>query len=148
MIPRGLILAIGVGVIAGAIFGIVFYTQNNTLQLEFVEGASISIITEGIDFQRGENIVIKIINSGTVPLFFSDATYGLKITGLDGRILYDPIGAQVISKLEPNEEKSLVWDQIKNDGDVVRYGTYKIISEAMDDSNNKVKKSITINIIK
>ena len=148
MIPKGLIIAITVGIVAGPIIGIVFYTQNDTIQLEFVEGASISIVTEKIIFQQGENIVINIINSGTVPLSFSDTTYGLKITGLDGTLLYDPIGAQVITQLEPKEEKSLVWDQIKNDGDVVVYGTYRIISEAMDDSNNKVKKSITINIIK
>jgi hypothetical protein len=148
LIPRGLILAISVGVIAGAIFGIVFITQKDTQQLEFGEGPSISIVTEKIDYQRGENIVINIINSGTVPLTFSDTTYGLKITGLDGRILYDPIGAQVISKLEPKEERSFVWDQIKNDGDAILYGTYKITSEALDDSDSKVKKSITINILK
>lgn len=148
MIPRGLIFAIGVGVLAGAIFGIVFVTQKNTIQLEFVEGPSISIVTEKLDFQRGENIEIKIINSGTVPLIFSDSSYGLKITGLDGRILYDPVSIQVISTLEPKEEKSFVWDQIKNDGDAILYGTYKISSEGIDDSKNKIKKSITITILK
>jgi len=148
LIPRGLIFAISVGVIAGAIFGIVFISQKDTMQLEFVEGSSISIVTEKLDFQRGENIEIKIINSGTVPLTFSDSSYGLKITGLDGRILYDPIVTQVISTLGPKEEKSFVWDQIKNDGDLILYGTYKISSEALDDSDNMIKKSITITILK
>ena len=147
MFPRGLIIAVLIGMIAGAIFGVFFVTQKNGEQLEFVEGTSLSIVTERIDFTQGEKINIKIVNSGTKPLIFSDASYGLAITGLDGRILYTPIAAQVISTLEPRQEKILVWDQIKNDGDYATPGTYKITTNAMD-GEKKVKKSITINIHK
>ncbi len=147
MFPRGLIIAVVIGIIAGAIVGVLLVTQKNGEQLEFVLGPSISIVTEKTDFEQGEQISIKIINSGTSPLTFSDASYGLKITGLDGRVLFSPVSAQVISTLEPTEEISFVWDQIKNDGDQAAAGTYKIITNALDDDKT-IKKSITINIYK
>jgi hypothetical protein len=147
MFPRGLIRAVVIGIIAGAIVGVLLVTQKNGEQLEFVVGPSISIVTEKIDFEQGEQILIKIINSGTSPLTFSDASYGLKITGLDGKVLFSPFSAQVISTLEPAEEISFVWDQIKNDGDQAAAGTYKIITNALD-GDKTIKKSITINIYK
>ena len=147
MFPRGLILAVMLGIVAGAIVGVLLVTQKNGEQLEFVQGPSISIVTDKIDFKQGEQITIKIINSGTSALTFSDASYDLKITGLDGRVLFTPISAQVISTLEPKEEFSFAWDQIKNDGDQASAGTYKIISKALD-GDKIIKKSITINIYK
>lgn len=147
MFPRGLILAVVIGIIAGAIVGVLLVSQKNGEQLEFVQGPSISIVTEKIDFDQGEKIPIKIINSGTKYLIFSDASYGLKITGLDGRVLFSPVSAQVISTLEPKEEISFVWNQIKNDGDQAAAGTYKIISNALD-GEKTIKKSITVNIHK
>jgi len=148
LIPRGLILATCVGVIAGAILGVIFVDFKNPNELNFLQGPSLSILTEKTDFKKGEIITIRIINSGSVPLTFSDASYGLKISGLDGTLLYSPISAQVISVLEPKEEKIFEWDQIKNDGDSVLEGTYKISSSGMDNLEKTIKKSITINIYK
>ena len=148
MIPRGLILATSVGVLAGAILGVIFVDFKNPNELNFLQGSSLSILTEKTDFKKGETITIRIINSGSVPLTFSDASYGLKISGLDGTLLYSPVSAQVISVLEPKEEKSFEWDQIKNDGDPVLEGTYKISSRGIDDLEKTIKKSITINIYK
>jgi len=148
MLPRSLIIAILIGVLAGGIFGAFFVNLQDFNQLEFVDGPSLSIITLKTDYELGEEIEIKIINSGTQVLTFSDASYGLKITGLDGRELYSPISAQVISKLEPKQEMIFVWDQIKNDGDPLQRGTYKITSRANDAQEKTVKKSITINIYK
>jgi hypothetical protein len=148
MLPRGLIIAILFGVLAGGIFGALFLNLQDFNHLEYVEGPSLSIITLKTDYEIGEDIEIRIINSGTQVLTFSDASYGLKITGLDGRELYSPISAQVISKLEPKQEMTFVWDQIKNDGDPLQRGTYKITSRANDAQEKTVKKSITINIYK
>ena len=148
MLPRGLIVAILIGVVAGGIFGAFFVNLQDYNHLEFVEGPSLSIITLKTDYELGEDIEIRIINSGTEELTFSDASYGLKITGLDGRELYSPISAQVISKLEPKQEMTFVWDQIKSDGDPLQGGTYKITSRAIDTLEKTVKKSITINIYK
>jgi len=148
LIPRGLILGIIVGVTAGAILGVFFVDLKNPNELNFVDGTSLTILTEKTDFEKGEIIQIRIINSGTVPISFSDASYGLIIRGLDGTILYSPISAQVISILEPKEEKIFEWDQIKNDGDLVLHGTYKITSIGLTIGEKTVKKSITINIFK
>ncbi len=141
-------MATSVGVVAGAILGVIFVDFKNPNELNFLQGPSLSILTEKTDFKKGETITIRIINSGSVPLTFSDASYGLKISGLDGTLLYSPISAQVISVLEPKEEKSFEWDQIKNDGDSVLEGTYKISSSGMDNLEKTIKKSITINIYK
>ena len=147
-VPRGLVIAILIGMLAGLILGFFVYYQSNHEQLVFQEGPSISILTEKIDFELGEHIYIKIVNSGTVPLTFSDASYGFKVTGLDGVLYYIPIAAQVISTLEPNEEKTFVWDQKRMDGSDSLEGRYKIIVEGFDHENNKVKKSIAINVLK
>ena len=141
-------MATSVGVVAGAILGVIFVDFKNPNELNFLQGPSLSILTEKTDFKKGETITIRIINSGSVPLTFSDASYGLKISGLDGTLLYSPISAQVISVLEPKEEKSFEWDQIKNDGDSMLEGTYKISSRGMDNLEKTIKKSITINIDK
>ncbi len=148
MLPRSLVIAVLVGILAGGIFGAFFVTLKDSNHLEFVEGPSLSIIIPKTDYDLGEEIEIKIINSGTEELTFSDASYGLKITGLDGRVLYSPISAKVISKLESKQEITFVWDQIKSDGDPLQGGTYKITSRAIDALEKTVKKSITINIYK
>jgi len=147
-VPRGLVIAILIGMLAGLTLGFFVYYQSNHEQLVFQEGPSISILTEKIDFELGEHIYIKIVNSGTISLTFSDASYGLKVTGLDGVLYYTPMAAQVISTLEPKEEKTFVWNQNRMDGSDSLEGIYKIVVEGFDHENNKVKKSIVINLLK
>jgi len=147
-VPRGLLIAILIGMMAGLVVGFFENFQYNHEQLIFQEGSSISIVTEKIDFELGEQIHIKIVNSGTIPLTFPDASYGLKVTGLDGVLFYTPMAAQVISTLEPKEEKIFVWNQKRMDGSDLLEGFYKIVVEGFDHENNKVKKSIVINLLK
>jgi len=147
-VPNGLIIAILIGMMAGLVVGFFENFQYNHEQLVFQEGSSISIVTEKIDFKLGEQINIKIVNSGTISLTFPDTSYGLKVTGLDGTPYYIPMAAQVISTLEPKEEKTFVWEQKKMDGSDSLEGRYKIIVEGFDHENNKVKKSIVINVLK
>ncbi|MCA9826793.1 MAG: hypothetical protein KC444_00060 [Nitrosopumilus sp.] len=148
MLSKSLVIFIGVGLIAGFAFGVYLIDVKNTNQLTFVEGSSISVVTEKSDFKKGEEIKIRIVNSGTMPLIFADASYGLKITGLSGIQMYAPISAQVISNLEPGDEVEFVWDQIKNDGDAALEGLYKISVKGMDMQQNTVEKSTTITIWK
>ena len=147
-VPRGLVIAILIGMLAGLTLGFFVNYQSNHEQLVFQEGYSISIVTEKIDFELGEQIHIKIVNSGTIPLTFPDTSYGLKVTGLDGVLYYTPMAAQVISTLEPKEEKTFVWNQKRMDGSDSLEGIYKIVVEGFDHENNKVKKSIVINLLK
>jgi len=148
LLAKSLVLFIGIGVVAGLTFGIYLIDVKNTSPLVFVEGSSISVVTEKSDFKKGEEIVIRIVNSGTIPLTFSDASYGLRITGLSGILMYTPVSAQVMSNLEPGDEISFSWNQIKNDGDTVLEGLYKISAKGMNDEENNVEKSTTITIWK
>ncbi len=148
LLAKSLVLFIAVGLISGLAFGVYLFDVKNTSQLVFVEGPSISIVTEKFDFKKGEEIKIRIVNSGTIPLIFSDASYGLRITGLSGILMYSPIAAQVISQLDPGDEVELSWDQIKNDSDAALEGLYKISAKGVDEQGNQVKKSTTITIWK
>jgi len=148
LLAKSLVLFIGIGVVAGLSFGIYLIDVKSTSQLVFVEGPSISVVTEKSDFKKGEEIKIRIVNSGTVPLTFPDASYGLRITGLSGILMYTPVSAQVISNLEPGDEISFSWNQIKNDGDTALEGLYKISSKGMNEEGNNVEKSTTITIWK
>ena len=142
----------GVGVIAGFLFGVYLIDVKTTSQLVFEDGPSLSIVTEKLDFKKGEEINIRIVNSGTVPLTFSDSSYGLRITGLSGMLMYTPANFQKskfeVHSLDPNEEVKFVWNQIKNDGDFILEGLYKIHSKGFDPDNNKIEKSTTITIWK
>jgi len=149
LIPKGALIGLGSGIIAAVISGIFLSSMvNQAPALVYVDGPSLSIITEKTNFKLGEDIAIKIVNSGTVPLTFSDSSYGVRIIGLDGRILYSPQSAQVISILQPKEEKMFVWDQTKSDNDKVIDGRYKIVSSTIPNNGKMLETSITINIFK
>jgi hypothetical protein len=148
LLAKSLVIFISVGVLSGFTFGFYLLDMKNTNQLVFVEGPSISIVTEKSDFKKGEEIKITIINSGTTPLTFSDTSYGLKISGLFGIMMYSPPVSKEITILKPRDEVVFVWDQMKNDNVPVLEGLYKISSDGIDSMGNKVEKSITINIWK
>ncbi len=148
LLAKSLVLFIGIGLISGLVFGVYLFEIKNTNQLVFVEGPSISVVTEKSDFKIGEEIKIRIVNSGTTPMIFSDASYGLRITTLSGGLLHSPVSPQMISQLEPGDEIEFSWDQIKNDGDAVLEGLYKISAKAVDKQGNNVEKSTTVTIWK
>ena len=148
MFAKSLVIFVCVGIIAGLVFGVYLVDVRHAGQLVFVDGPSLSIVTEKSDFKKGEQIKIKIINSGTVPLTFSDASYGLRVTGLSGMLMYTPSSAQVVSELGPHEVAEFVWNQIKNDGSQALEGLYKIHSEGTDPQGDAVKKSITVTVWK
>lgn len=150
MLAKSLVVFITIGVISGLGLGVYLIDLKNTSQLEFVDGPSISVVTEKTDFKRGEEIIIRIVNSGTTPLTFSDSSYGLRITGLSGILMYSPwVSTEEINPiLEPRSEIEFSWDQIKNDGDSVLEGLYKISAKGMDSQGNKIEKSTTVTIWK
>ena len=148
MLAKSLVIFIGVGIVAGFAFGVYLIDFKTTTQLVFVEGTSLSIVTEKFDFKQDESIHIRIVNSGTNPLTFSDSSYGLKITGLSGILMYSPIAAQVISTLDPGDEIIFFWDQIKNDGDAALEGVYKISAKGIDVDGINIEKSTTVTIWK
>ena len=148
MLAKSLVIFISVGIVAGFVFGIYLIDFKTTTQLVFVEGTSLSIVTEKFDFKQDESIQIRIINSGTNELTFPDSSYGLKITGLSGILMYSPISTQVISTLNPGDEIIFFWDQIKNDGDIALEGVYKISAKGIDVDGINIEKSTTVTIWK
>ena len=131
-------------------FGIGIFTidYKTNSQLVFVDGSSISIVTEKFDFKQNESIEIKIINSGTNTLTFLNSSCDLKITGLFGILIYSPVYTPVSFTLAPMGESILSWDQIKNDGEFVSDGVYKISVNGIDSDGNIVEKSATVSIWK
>lgn len=148
MLTKSLVLFIGIGVIAGLAFGVYLIDVKNTNQLVFVEGPSLSIVTEKSDFKKGEKITIRIVNSGTIPIIFSDDSYGLQITGLFGILMFSPDIFGIPSILDPGNEIDFSWNQIKNDGDTALEGLYKISTKGIDNEGNDIEKSTTITIWK
>ena len=148
MFPKGLIIAISLGIISGPLFGIFLYEFAIEEQLIYVEGTSLSIVTEKTDFKLGEAITIKIINSGTDDLKFHDTSYGLVIKQLDSIPIFLPVSAQVISKLDSHDEVSFVWDQMKNNGEPILEGTYKITSKAITLDGSMIEKIVIIHVFK
>ena len=148
MFPRSLIFAIVLGVVAGPIFGVFLYEYGVEEQLVYVDGTSLSIVTEKINFKLGESISIKIINSGTDELKFPDASYGLVIKQLDSIPIFSPVSAQVISKLDSLDEVTFVWYQMKNNGEPILEGTYKITSKAITLDGSIIEKIVIIHVFK
>jgi hypothetical protein len=148
LIPKGAAIFFMVGLVAAGLLG--YYLSqiaNQVPTLVYENGPSLTIIPDKINYHLGEPVHIRMINSGTIPLTFSDASYGLKITRLDGMLVYSPLSAQVISKLDPKEEKTFVWDQTKSDGGKAYQGRYKIVSSTTEDVSASLK-SVTINLLK
>jgi hypothetical protein len=148
LLARSLVIFICIGVLAGFIFGFYLHDIKNTNQLVFVDGPSISIVTEKSDFKKGEEIKITIVNSGTTPIDFSEQFYSLRISGLFGIMIYSPLDSQVSTALKPGEEIVSVWNQTKNNNDPVLEGLYKINSKGIDSLGNNVEKSVIVNIWK
>ena len=148
MLAKSLVIFIGIGIISAFFFGVYLIDVKNTSQLVFVDGPSISVVTEKFDFKQNEEIKIRVVNSGTMPLTFSDTSYGLRITGLSGILMYSPTALTTISSLDPGDEVEFSWDQIKDDGDKALEGLYKISVQGKDSAENKIEKSTTITIWK
>ena len=148
MFSKSLVIFTAIGVLAGLGYGMYLIDFKTTNQLVYVEGPSISLVTEKFDFKLGEEINIRIINSGTVPITFSDASYGLRITGLSGILMYAPVASGVESTLDPGGEVGLLWDQIKNDGDAALEGLYRISAKGFDEPGNAIEKSTIVTLWK
>lgn len=147
MFPKGLVIAVCTGVVSAVILGIYLDQINSKKQgLEFVEGHSLSVITDKQNYLAGESIQIRIVNSGTYPLMFSDNTTKLQIRALDGTTIFSSNIQN--SKLDPKQESVFVWNQTKNDGTAVIGGRYVVESSTFTENEQKITDSITINVLK
>ena len=63
-------------------------------------------------------------------------------------LIYSPVYPPVSFTLDPMGEVILSWDQIKNNGELVSDGVYKISVHGIDSDGKNVEKSITVSIWK
>lgn len=146
MFPKGLVIAVCTGIISAVIFGIYLEQVHSKKQgLEFIEGPSLSIITDKQNYLAGGSVQIRIINSGTQVLMFSDKAPKLHIRALDGTTIFSSNIQN--SRLEPKQESLFVWNQTKNDGTQVIGGRYVVESSIFTENEQKITDSITINVL-
>lgn len=136
-----------VGVVsAGALGAYLFQISGQTPKLVYQDGPSLTIIPDKINYLMGQTVHIRVIDSGTVPLTFSDSSFGLKIRGLDGEIIYSPPSGDGQTQLLPHQEKLFMWNQTRTGGGKVFEGRYKIECNTSPEAGAELKKSVTINI--
>ena len=134
--------AIGAGVIGAFLFQVSSQTPTRVYQ----SGPSLSVIPDKINYLMGQPVHIRIIDSGTTMLVFSDSTFGLKIRGLDGTLIYSPPTSGGNATLGSHQEKVFVWNQTRTGGGKVFEGRYKIEVDTLPISGDNLKKSVTINV--
>ena len=146
MIPKGLFIAIIVGISSALALGVYLQKTYNEDDLRFVQGPSISIITDKQDYTLTDTVIIDIVNTGTTNVFLLDDAPTLRVRALDGTefnsILYDGI------KLAPKQKHTIQWNQLKKDDSHVLEGRYVLESYAFTEQNQKIQDSTTVNILK
>lgn len=156
-------------------FGVYLYDLKNPNELVFIDGPSLSILTDKTVYKQGDDTVqIRIVNTGTVPLVFSDASFGFKITGLAGFVIYgasdnssdsitagtihstdildtdtqnalDAATGNAVQTLEPGQQVTFTWDLLKTDKTPVLAGVYKLHTFTAD--STPITASITVTVV-
>lgn len=145
MIPKGLLIAIIVGVSSALILGVYLQKTYNSSDLKFIEGTSISILTDKSDYTINDTVVVEIINTGTVDISFSNVEPSLRVRALDGTEFYSTFSEG--TQLAPKEKITVSWNQLKNDNTHILEGRYVIESFAYG-MDQKIHDSTTINVFK
>ena len=86
---------------------------------------SLLITTDKQSYNLSETVNITIKNVGNQSLTFSDSALGLRIKNLNTGEIYRLVAAQVLTDLNPNESKSLKWNQEDNDGAQIKPGNFE-----------------------
>jgi len=148
MIPNSLKIALVAGMAGGILTAIVIADVRANQGVGPVDGPSLTVLTDSVDYQKGDAVNIRIINSGSVPIQFPDASYGLKITGLAGMPIFSPwaSGEEPPPILEPGEEHGMAWGQTNNENEQVFDGIYKISVHGFDPDEDRVEHATTINV--
>lgn len=147
MIPRSLSAAISIGALAAVILGVVI-EWNNSEGIDLrTDGPAITLTVQQDVYTIGESVLVTLHNSGILGIDFeNDTYYGIRITQLDGILVYAPQADTESSSLEVGQSVTFVWDQTKTSGKQVNDGIYRIFSEGASSDGLKVSDSITVNI--
>ncbi len=80
--------------------------------------------TDKTVYPPGETVNFTITNTGEEPLTFPNSALGLTIRKLAANESYPIYSAQVITTLNPNDSRSVNWDQVGPNGNLVPPGDY------------------------
>jgi hypothetical protein len=86
--------------------------------------SALIVTTDRTVYSPGEIVNITISNTGEIPLTFPNSALGLNIRSMQTNVTYPIFSAQVISTLNPNDSRSVIWDQIGSNGTQVPPGDY------------------------
>ena len=100
--------------------------QGQTLQNGTNNEDNLTIImtTDKTVYPPGETVNFTITNTGEEPLTFPNSALGLTIRKLAANESYPIYSAQVITTLNPNDSRSVNWDQVGPNGNLVPPGDY------------------------
>lgn len=74
-------------------------------------------------YKMSENIILILINNCNYSLILPNSAPWITVD-VDGRIVNSPIALQVITYVEPGEERRWIWNQRDNEGAQVLAGRY------------------------
>lgn len=104
--------------------------------------SALIVTTDKTVYSPGETVNITISNTGEKPLIFPNSALGLTIRSIQTNETYPIFSAQVITTLNPNDSRSVTWDQIRLNGTQVPSGDY-IASLGSGSSEDEVIFSIS-----
>ncbi|MFM7862152.1 MAG: hypothetical protein ACKOCQ_02140 [Candidatus Nitrosotenuis sp.] len=145
MIPKSLAVSVITGVIAAGLMGM-YLQQQNSQNVVYVQGSSVSGYAEKTHYTIGQTIQIQIVNSGTTKIGFSDDSPGIVVRALDGTTFFSTslTGLQ----LDPAQKHVFEWNQQKNDSSKILEGRYVVEIIAFDGSGKQITDSFTLDILK
>ena len=132
------------GAASGLLVGLLLIDTSGG-NIQYVEGPSITVETDSRDYHRGDTVTAIIVNSGSVPLA-SDDSWGFRVTGLSGMLMYESIPQA--KTLEPGLRDLVTWNQTKTDGDAALEGLYRITVEGQGPDGQTVQDWVTFSIWK
>ena len=133
------------GAAAAGMLGVLFLYADGGDGIVYVDGPSITVSSDSPVYGTGEPVVIRVTNSGTVPLLSSDS-YSMEIRGLDTVLIYSMPGRGG-SVLEPDQSALITWNQTRSDGTQVLHGVYKIHVRAAAPDGAEVADGASIQIL-
>ena len=148
MTQHSLIIAVTIGAAFAALLGVVlefYYTDEIILR---TDGAAITLVLEKNDHNTNNNITVTLHNSGISPVLFeTNSFYGLRVTQLDGILVYTPMGDSNSLSLDVGQSVIFVWDKLKANGEHVHNGIYRILAEGLSTEDELLRDTVTVNIL-
>jgi len=144
LIPKSLAISVIAGVVAAGILGVLLF-NSDTDRLTFVDGKSVSVVTDSKAYKTGDNVTISIVNSGTEPIV-GKATYGVNIRTLDTTLIYAT--ARSSDTIAPGQKIDLTWPQLKDGMTPVLHGVYVIHVDVEYADGGTAQDSVAIEILR